>query len=108
MLRALNDGHYSILTETPYSPCGSQRATKHVVTGAQEASELQLWKHRVALFLSFEGPSPHWWWWWWEDVGGGSGPWLQIYSLSFFQILQQAWALLFRPITSLLPPGLHG
>lgn len=51
-LRVLNDGHHSTLTEPPYGPCGSQRATKHVVTGAQEASELQLQKHRVALFLS--------------------------------------------------------
>lgn len=53
------------LTEKPSSPCGSQTATKHDVTGAQEASELQPRKHIEKLYSCPLKVPPH--------VGGGGG-----------------------------------
>lgn len=49
----------------PYSPRGSQRATKHAVTGAQEASELQPRKHIEEPYPCPLKLPPH--------IGGGGG-----------------------------------
>lgn len=52
-------------TGKPDSPCGSQTATKHAVTGAQEASELQPHKHIEKLYPSSLKLPPH--------IGSGGG-----------------------------------
>lgn len=52
-------------TGKPYSPCGSQTATKHAVTSAQEASELQPRKHIEKLHPSPLKLPPH--------IGSGGG-----------------------------------